>query len=203
MNKFLLALLLAYAPLIFADYPALDSDLVQKCGACHGIDGNSPLPIVPNLAGQLSGYLLYELQAYKKHDRVDKFMGAIIDPIPDDDIAKLAIFYSKQKLKHSTPPEPLDPTLVAKGKLLYNTEIPKLGLSCADCHGDRAEGVANPKEIKDFPRLAGQQYDYLLSNLQEYANRMKDHSLLGMRAVAATLTNDTIKALAAYLSSLE
>ena len=202
MKTFWMTLLLAYAPLVVADNSALDSDLMQKCGSCHGIDGNSPLPIVPNLAGQLSGYLLYELQAYKKHDRVDKFMGTIIDPIPDDDIAKLALFYSKQKLNNTTPRIIFDPALIAKGRLLYTTEIEKVGLSCADCHGDHAEGVVNPKEIKDFPRLAGQRYDYLMFNLQEYADRMKDHSLLGMRAVAATLTNDTIKALAAFLSSL-
>jgi cytochrome c553 len=51
--------------------------------------------------------------------------------------------------------------------------------------------------------LAGQQYDYLVSNLHEYANRMKNHSMLGMRAVAILLDDDSIKALASYLSSLD
>lgn len=203
MNKFLLTCLIAYAPLIFAAKLTQDSELVQTCGACHGIDGNSPLPIAPNLAGQLPGYLLYELNAYKKHDRVDEFMGNIIDPLSEDDIANLVEYYKEQKFIPSTPTEPLDPALIAKGKLLYNKDIPKLGISCADCHGDDAEGVENLQFIKDFPRLAGQQYDYLVSNLHEYANRMKNHSLQGMRAVAATLNDDTIKALASYLSSLK
>jgi cytochrome c553 len=203
MNRILLACLLAYSPLLFAGTLTQDSELVQTCGACHGIDGNSPLPIAPNLAGQLSGYLLYELNAYKTHERVDDFMGDIIDPLTEQQIYDLVKYYKAQKFIPMPPDEPPDPKLVEEGKTLYAKEISEVGLSCADCHGDDALGVVNPGLLKDFPRLAGQKYDYLVSNLQQYANRMKHHSLLGMRAVAATLNDQEIKALASYLSSMQ
>ncbi len=203
MNKILLTFLIAYAPLVFAGGLTQDSELVQTCGACHGIDGNSPLSIAPNLAGQLPGYLLYELAAYKERNRVDDFMGTIMDQVSYEDIVKLDEYYSKQKFIPSTPAEPLDPEMIVKGKALYFKEITRIGLACADCHGDDAKGEENPRFLKDFPRLAGQQYDYLVSDLKEYVGRMKNHSMLGMRVVAASLSDEDIKELASYLSSLQ
>jgi cytochrome c553 len=203
MNKLLIACLIAYAPFAIASKLTQDSELVQTCGGCHGIDGNSTLPIAPSLAGQLPGYLSYELRSYKRHDRVDDFMGAIMDPISDEDVSRLVAYYKTQKLVVAPPAEPVDPALIARGKVLYNREVEGIGLSCADCHDDHGEGVENPSSIKDFPRLAGQQNDYLVSNLQQYAGRMKNHSLRGMRGVAAKLKDDDIKALAAYLSNIQ
>ena len=203
MNRILLACLLAYAPLVFADTLTQDSELVQTCGACHGIDGNSVLPMVPNLAGQLSGYLLYEMNAFKTHDRVDPMMDDIMDPLTERQIYDLVKYYKAQKFVPMPPAEPLDPQLVAAGKKLYTQEITEVGLSCADCHGANAMGVVNFGILKDFPRLAGEKYDYLVSNLTQYANRSKHHSLLGMRQVAASLNEQEIKELASYLSSLQ
>jgi cytochrome c553 len=203
MKKTLSIFLILCAPLAFAGELTQDSELVQTCGSCHGVDGNSVLPVAPNLAGQLPGYLLYELNSYKTHNRVDDFMGDIIDPLSEADIHNLVAYYAKQKFVPSPPDEPLDPALIAKGKLLYHKEITSVGLSCADCHGPQAEGEDNRQLMKDFPRLAGQKHDYLVSTLKEYAGRMKHFSLLGMKVVAASLSDDEIKALAAYLSSLQ
>jgi cytochrome c553 len=124
MKKLLLACLLAYSPLILAGKLTQDSDLVQLCGSCHGIDGNSPLAIAPSLAGQLPGYLSYELHSYKKHDRVDEFMGAIIDPLTEEDIQNLVEYYVQQKFIHSPPADPLDPALIAKGKVFLARTFP-------------------------------------------------------------------------------
>lgn len=203
MNKILLASLILFAHIAFSAELTKDSELIQTCGACHGIDGNSVIPIAPNLAGQLPGYLLSQLHAYKARNRTDELMGDIIVPLSEDDIVKLVEYYKKQKLVPSPPSEPSDPALIAKGRHLYNNEITRVGLSCADCHGAHAEGEENGGLMVDFPRLAGQKYDYLISSLQKYAHHLKHFSLLGMKVVSASLSDDEIKALAAYLSSLD
>ena len=199
-----LALILSFSsPPAFAGEFNQKSELVQTCGACHGVDGNTLLPIAPNLAGQEPGYLLYELNAYKTHNRMDDFMGTFVDPLTDEDISRLVEYYKKQKFIPMASTELPDPVLLAQGALLYKKEIKKVGLSCADCHGENAEGVESRILLKDFPRLAGQPYDYLFANLKQYAQRMKHFSMLGMKVAAASLSDDEIKALATYLSNLK
>ncbi len=208
MNKVLLVCLVAYAPFVLAGKLTQDSALVQECGACHGVDGNSPLANAPNLAGQLQGYLLRQLskeKEFKVHGRANEKMGALVDQASESDIRDLAEYYSAQKLKPSPSDESLDPALIAKGKLIFEREITRrMGLSCGTCHGDNAEGQENRSAagLVDFPRLAGQKHDYLVSRLKKYASREVGYGLLGMNVVAASLTEDEINQLAAYLSSL-
>jgi len=202
MKSLIFLILLIHCSLPFARELTQDSELVQTCGACHGIDGNSPLPVAPNLAGQAPGYLLYELRSYKNHNRVDEFMGDIINPLTDEDLMDLVAYYKKQKFAHFPPDKAPDQALVTRGHVLFDLPISRVGLSCADCHGDNAEGAEYMPRMKDIPRLAGQPYDYLVSNLHEYSHRMKHYSMLGMKVVAESLSDDDIKALASYLSSL-
>lgn len=209
MNKFLLVCMVAYAPFVLAGALTQDSELVQKCGVCHGIDGNSPLPTAPNLAGQLQGYLLQQLlkeKEFKIHGRASEKMGSLVDPLSESDIRNLADYYSEQKLKPSTSDESLDSALIAKGKLIFEREITRrIGLSCGNCHGDNAEGEENRRTggLVDFPRLAGQKHDYLVSRLRRYASREVGYGLLGMNVVAESLTEAEINQLAAYLSNLK
>ena len=209
MNKFLLVCVVAYAPFVLADKLTPDSKLVQMCGACHGVDGNSPLPNVPNLAGQLQGYLLQQLlkeKEFKIHGRVSEKMGSEVDQTSESDIRNMARYYSEQELKSSTSDESLDPVLIAKGKDVFKRQITKrVGLSCGNCHGDNAEGEENRRAVGlvDFPRLAGQKHDYIVSRLTKYASREVGYGLLGMNVVAESLTEEEINELAAYLSSLK
>jgi cytochrome c553 len=206
MNKFLLICMAAYAPFALAGKLTQDSKLVQMCGACHGVDGNSSRPTAPNLAGQLRGYLSQQLREFKTHERVDEKMAGAIDPLSESDIRDLAEYYSAQEPRPSAPDESLDPALIANGKSLYRREITRrVGLTCVDCHGDNAEGQENRRAVgmQDFPRLAGQKHDYLVSRLKKYASRQVGYGLLGMNVVAASLTEDEINELAAYLSSLK
>ncbi len=209
MNKFLLVCMITFAPFAFADKLTQGSKLVQMCGACHGVDGNSPLPNVPNLAGQQQGYLLQQLvreKEFKIHGRVSEKMGSEVDQLSESDIRNLARYYSEQELRPSTSDESLDPVLIAKGKEVYKRQISKrIGLSCGNCHGDNAEGEENRRAVGlvDFPRLAGQKHDYLASRLTKYASREVGYGLLGMNVVAESLSEDDINELAAYLSSLK
>lgn len=64
MTAALAALFVMSTPALAGD-PAAGKEKSAVCGACHGADGNSPIPDFPRLAGQPEDYLLRALQDYK------------------------------------------------------------------------------------------------------------------------------------------
>ncbi len=68
----------------------------QVCVACHGIDGNSPLAINPNLAGQHPEYLAKQLLNYKSGSRTNPIMAGMVAGLSAEDMKDLAAHYSAQ-----------------------------------------------------------------------------------------------------------
>lgn len=66
------------------------------CIACHGPDGNSPLPENPRLAGQYADYLELVLREYRSGVRPNPVMAGMSAALTDEDIANLAAWYSSQ-----------------------------------------------------------------------------------------------------------
>ena len=75
---------------------------VQVCAACHGVNGQSHSPMVPNLAGQQKDYLVNQLQDYRDHSRSNfygvRYMWGMAGPLKDQQIQELADFFSKRDL---------------------------------------------------------------------------------------------------------
>jgi cytochrome c553 len=67
---------------------------VEACQACHGHDGISKSPAIPNLAGQKADYLVGQLAAFKKGDRKNDFMAAIAGQLSDADMHSFAQYWS-------------------------------------------------------------------------------------------------------------
>jgi len=65
---------------------------------------------------------------------------------------------------------------------------------CAACHG--ADGNS---AVPDFPRLAGQQPDYLVKALQDYKSGVRKNAIMAPQA--ANLSDQDIEDLAAYFAS--
>jgi cytochrome c553 len=72
------------------------SQKVAACAACHGAEGNSALPLYPNLAGQHAKYLRKALLAYKSGTRSHAVMMAMAAVLNEQDIADVAAFYASQ-----------------------------------------------------------------------------------------------------------
>ena len=66
--------------------------------------------------------------------------------------------------------------------------------ACAACHGPEGNKPISP----ETPRLAGQQYDYLVQALTAYRKGTRDNAV--MTAVAKPLTEKEIRDLAGYFS---
>ncbi len=64
------------------------------CAACHGLDGRSQMPEAPHLAGQVEGYLVEQLRAFKSGERHNEQMAIIAKPLSAQDIDDLAAWYA-------------------------------------------------------------------------------------------------------------
>ncbi|MFV0275637.1 MAG: c-type cytochrome [Parahaliea sp.] len=72
-------------------------NLAGRCAACHGMWGAPVADEWPVLAGQHAPYLVQQLQAYRRGDRVHSLMQAALMPYDDADFKALAAYYSQMK----------------------------------------------------------------------------------------------------------
>jgi cytochrome c553 len=155
------------------------------CAGCHGEAGASKTPGIPSLVGLDPQYLTTAMKAYRSGQRKNDTMKSMLAPIGDADINHLALYYALQKPIRAQTPIPGDPQA---GKAST--------VGCAGCHGD--QGVSsNPAT----PSLAGQDAQYLVAALRAYKNAARADET--MKALAASLDDNTLKEIAAYYAAQE
>ena len=71
----------------------------QLCQTCHGMDGLSKVPDAPNIAGQIEGYLVTQLTAFKSGARKNESMSVVASTLSDSDIANLAAYFAAIDVK--------------------------------------------------------------------------------------------------------
>lgn len=79
--------------------PAAGATLAAACANCHGAEGVSRNPSVPNLAGQQESYLIMQLRAFRDGSRSDPVMTPMVARLSDDHIEALAAYYSNLRLR--------------------------------------------------------------------------------------------------------
>jgi cytochrome c553 len=119
MNRFI-ATVVAFVSVTSAHAagdPAKAQGIVnQVCAACHGVDGSSPLPTNPSLAGQHPEYLLKQMMEFKSGARSNPVMAAMVANLSPDDMRNLAEYYASQIPKQMSAK---DKDLVTQGRKLY------------------------------------------------------------------------------------
>ena len=154
------------------------------CAYCHGEDGNSKLPLVPNLAGQNPFYLLEQIEKFADGRRQDYIMTPLAQRFSTENKIALAIYYANMRAR----PKTADVSMVLRGKTYYFQK-------CVSCHGKDAHGG------EQYARLAGQHPQYLRRRLYGMQQAAGDAATV-MTGVAKALTDKEVEALAAYLSTL-
>jgi len=71
-----------------------DEPLATTCAACHGAGGLSTIPTNPILAGQYQSYIEQSLKGYRSGERENPIMSGFASALSDEDIAKLAEYFS-------------------------------------------------------------------------------------------------------------
>jgi len=169
------------------------SNRALLCSYCHGRDGNSVKPEVPNLAGQNPVYLLDQINKFARGERENFVMNSLARDFTLDDKVNLAIYYANQEVRQQAANEQLAET----GRHLYTQQ-------CASCHGRQGRGTT------EYARLAGQQPEYVKMTLTRFRNNANspqaDSSSARrspiMESIVATLSDEQLEALAAYVAGL-
>ncbi len=173
--------------------PAQQAGIIEEgrkaaffCGNCHGENGNSRIPEVPNLAEQNPFYVLNQIQAFLSGRRKNEFMEGLMKVLNARKKATIAFYYANARVVPAGTPGDLS----AKGAEHY-------ARLCAHCHQADARGA------ETYPRLAGQQPEYLRSSLKRYLTQSGERTYPPMTAAITQLGGSNIDAMVAYLSSLE
>ena len=156
------------------------------CANCHGDNGNSSKPDVPNLAGQNGAYLLEQMRQFATGARRNEFMEGVIKAMSADERAAIVLFYAAQRVE---PHPAADAALTALGADLFQKV-------CVRCHG--AQGLGNDK----IARIAGQQPEYLRLTLKRYRSGTGPRTDPLMAANTRLLTDAHIEGLVAYVSTM-
>jgi cytochrome c553 len=179
--------------------PAHGKILAGACAGCHGLEGISPHPAWPDLAGQGAFYLYKQLQDYKQGTRQNPIMNTQVAALDDPALADLAAFYASLPPPQAATPSETGQTPPQAAEILakrgdHRRFIP----ACDSCHGRRGQG-----SLYDTPTLAGQKPAYVRLTLQAFKSGNRANDLYSrMRLIAQPLNDEEIGQLAHYYGSL-
>lgn len=164
------------------------------CAACHTADGNAVITQNPKLASQHPQYLLKQLMNFKEKTRNNAVMGGIVANLSPEEMKNLADYFAAQKLTFGKAKSNGAGSL---GEKIYRggiaaTQVP----ACAGCHGANGAGLPN-----QFPRLAGQNADYVAQQLRTFRTGERANAPM-MQAIAAKMTDAEMLAVADYMQGL-
>jgi len=77
-----------------ADLEAGKKLVESRCSHCHGLDGISVSPVIPNHRGQKPLYFVKQLKAFKDGSRQDPLMNVQAANLNENDMENLAAYYS-------------------------------------------------------------------------------------------------------------
>jgi cytochrome c553 len=175
------------------------------CTACHGATGSSPNPEWPNLAGQQPSYIAEQLALFKANVRPNALMQPMALVLADADVPDVAAYFASQ----APTGREADAALVAMGQALYRAGDSTRGIpACLACHGPDGRGNGPAR----WPALRAQYATYAYNQLKAYAAKTRYVARPGaiappaqadmMETIAARLSDDEMRAVAAYLQGL-
>lgn len=179
--------------------------VATSCSRCHGLDGmGRGIGAFPRLAGQRAAYLLASLQAYARGERHSGIMQSVAAGLDPGAMQQIAQYYSTRNsptrsIGSAAPAAALE-AAIEEGRAIATTGLPgQLVPACVECHGPGV-GRRNPH----YPVLAGQYAAYIVQQLSLFQAGHRGgtpyHHI--MHRIAGRLTNEQIRAVAAYFASL-
>jgi cytochrome c553 len=193
---------LAQTPPAKPDLAKAQEIVKQVCSACHGMDGNSPTPVNPKIAGMPAQYITLQLSHFKAGIRANPVMQGMAAPLSPEDMKLLGIYFSQQKPKDLGA---RDAAVLKAGQSLYRGGDAGAGIpACAACHSPDGAGIP-----KNYPRLAGQYPEYAYAQLKAFKagergadKEGKDVNGRIMAMIAGKMTDAQMKAVTEYTSGL-
>lgn len=188
------------------------SMLTNTCVACHGDDGNSTGPAIPNLAGASPNYFMGAMLAYKYDDedelesviegdedfidveafpRFSTIMGRLAKGYTEEEIKIMAEYFSSQTPQR--PQQEFEKGMAAAGKKLHDKH-------CDKCHEDEGRFAEDDTGV-----LAGQWQPYFLYTMSDYVNghrAMPKKMKKQVKEITDGIGHEGMEQLAAYYASI-
>ena len=185
--------LLAAAFCLAVPAAAADLETIRKkaelCVACHGVDGNSANPAIPALAGQPKQFITTQLVMFREGNRKNAQMSPFTVNMTNAEINDYGTWFSAQKRVSAGHVMPAERAAAARRLTeQYN---------CTQCHGPALLG------LQHIPGLAGQQPEYLKTQLLGFKAMTRFHMDGNMTSAAQPLTPADIDLISEYLASLQ
>lgn len=166
--------------------PAKGKIAARACAGCHGFDGNSLNPHIPNLTGQPAKYLVKTIKDYRSGQRKDALMQEAVVRLNDRTIDDLAAFFSRQQ-----PRSPLHQNIESENAFNPLAEGQQIAASCNTCHGD--EGNSRTVGV---PSLTGLSVKYIVRATQAYQHGFRKHP--AMQEIVSFYSDTDIEKAAYY-----
>jgi cytochrome c553 len=171
------------------------------CAPCHGAQGEGTKDVYfPRLAGKPAGYLYNQLEAFKDGRRHYPPMNYLLAYLSDQYLKEIADHFGGQHPPQETPAIPdVSQDVLRQGQAIATSGVSGRQIpACASCHGVQFTGME-----PGIPGLLGLRAAYISAQLGAF--RYGTRTALDpdcMQVIAARLTEDDVKAVAAYLASL-
>lgn len=181
--------------------PERGATVSGRCQGCHGQGLISTNPNIPSLAGQIPSYLRLQLAAFRAKLRPSPVMQNQAANLSDQDIVDIAAYASSQKPGPAWKSDNAD--LRAKGQGLFMAgDAARNIIACAICHGATGRGL----DANGVASITNLSPDYAWGVLHEF----RDSPGFGgiphpeaMRIALKPMTDDDLKAVIAYISSMQ
>ncbi len=203
LKKLLLVSSILCAPLVASPLFAMGDAEAGKaksatCAACHGAQGISAIPLNPNLAGQVPGYISAQLADFKAGIRKNAIMLGQSINLSQEDMDDLDAYYASLPAQVSSTLSEEDLKLAEAGEKIYRGGYQERGISaCMSCHGPSGHGIP-----KNYPRVSAQHKEYLEQQLLAYKKGERVGYNGIMYDIAFGLSEQQIKELSAYMAGL-
>jgi len=187
--------------------------LTNTCVACHGNEGNSNGPAIPNIAGLSPIYFIGAMLAYKYEDedqlleiidgdvdfedveafpRYSTIMGRIAKGYTEEEIKLMAEYFSAKEVVR--PAQAFNVTMAADGKKLHEKY-------CEKCHENEGRSADDDTGV-----LAGQWQPYFLYSMHDFshgARAMPKKMKNTLDQISSTVGHTGIEQLAHYYASIQ
>jgi cytochrome c553 len=176
--------------------------LARRCEHCHGSEGFSETPAIPNLAGMDKLVTWKQMEDFRAHKRTSPVMEPIAASMLPQDLIDLAVYYSMLPAY----PDPQDNRSFPQSRPEVSRSEVAARLIVA---GDGARGIPpcqachGPVGYRTgAPTLAVQNSDYIFAQLEAFASGARANDInMPMRTIASQLRLDERRALADYYGS--